>query len=147
HGERVADHAAAGWAAGGWVPGGWAAGGWAGVLPTHLLDDDPWLLLAAARQRYAAGQLDRAVDLYDRAERAFGQGAARTRCRRERQAVAVWEVGAPRAGSSAPRAGSSWYECLRDATRDRPLAHARRALTAGTGGTTARDGSAGRGGS
>jgi len=115
HGEQVADD---------------VSGCWAEVLPAHVLDDDPWLLLAAARQRYAAGQLDRAADLYDRAEQGFGNGAARRRCRQEREAVAVWDA-------AAPRTGSTWYECLRAATRDRPLAHARRALTetgpAGTG--------------
>ncbi|MEN3358774.1 MAG: hypothetical protein V7637_2756, partial [Mycobacteriales bacterium] len=107
------------------------AGRWEDVLPAHLLDDDPWLLLAAARRRSAAGQLDLAVDLYERAERGFGADAAGQRCRHERAVVAVWDP-------SAPRTGSAWYDRLRAATRDRPLAHAELALAglplAGAGG-------------
>ncbi|HVQ94214.1 MAG TPA: BTAD domain-containing putative transcriptional regulator [Mycobacteriales bacterium] len=96
-------------------------GRWEDVLPPHLLDDDPWLLLAAARRRSAAGQLDLAVDLYERAERGFGADAAGQRCRHERAVVAVWDP-------SAPRTGSAWYDRLRAATRNRPRAQAELAL-------------------
>jgi DNA-binding SARP family transcriptional activator len=103
------------------------AGQWEDVLPAHLLDDDPWLLLAAARRRSAAGQLDLAVDLYERAERGFGADAAGQRCRAERAVLAVWDP-------ATPRSGSAWYDCLRAATRNRPLAHAERALALASAG-------------
>jgi DNA-binding SARP family transcriptional activator len=106
HGERIAH----------------GPGRWEDVLPATLLDGDPWLLLAAARRRAAAGQLDLAADLYARAGSAFGTaGAARQRCEVERAAVSVWSPG-------AVADGTAWYDRLRAATRGRPLAYARAAL-------------------
>jgi DNA-binding SARP family transcriptional activator len=108
HGERIAH----------------GPGRWEDVLPATLLDGDPWLLLAAARRRAAAGQLDLAADLYARAGSAFGPGAVRTRCEVERAAVSVWSPG-------AAADGTAWYDRLRAATRSRPLAYARGALGSG----------------
>jgi DNA-binding SARP family transcriptional activator len=105
---------------------------WDDVLPAQLTKDDPWLLLAAARRRYAAGQLDLAMDLYDRAEQAFGDAHARHRCRLEQDAVSVWT-------EHANLGGATWSHDLREAIRRRPLAHARLPLNgpgAGTPGPT-----------
>lgn len=99
---------------------------WQDVLPRHLLDDDPWLLVASARREYVAGRFDRAMDLYDRAEQAMPESAARQRCRSEREMAAMWSP-------DAPCGGPAWYHRLRDATRCRPLEHADRALVAPDG--------------
>jgi DNA-binding SARP family transcriptional activator len=99
---------------------------WEDVLPAPLLDGDPWLLLAAARRRAAAGQLDLAADLYARAGSAFGPGAARHRCEVERAAVSVWSPG-------AVADGTAWYDRLRAATRGDPLASARAAVGSAAG--------------
>ena len=107
HGEQVAAHR--------------SAAGWDDVLPAALLEGDPWLLLAAARRRYADGQLHRALDLYDRAERAASDPRAQGLARLEREEVSVWSA-------DALVSGPAWYACLRGATRSRPLAQGRRAL-------------------
>lgn len=93
---------------------------WDDVLPPEVVEDDPWLLLDAARRRSSAGQLHPAADLYERAERAAVEPRVRTLARRERAAVLAWSAAA------AP-AGSEWYAGLWRATRSRPLAAARRA--------------------
>ena len=107
HGEQVAAHR--------------SATGWDDVLPAELLEGDPWLLLAAARYRYADGQLHRALDLYDRAERAASDPRAQGLARQEREEVSAWSA-------DALVSGPAWYACLRAATRSRPLAQGRRAL-------------------
>lgn len=86
HGEQVAEHR--------------SAVGWDDVLPAALVQGDPWLLLGAARRRYADGQLHRAADLYERAEQAAGEPRARALARAEREEVTAWSAGALVTGSA-----------------------------------------------
>ena len=94
---------------------------WLDLLPTSLVDDDPWLLLARARQERAAGRLDRAIDAYGEAEKSFGRAAAAELCRRERLALAAWVEPALVPSSD------EWLGLLRAATIRDPVAARRRA--------------------
>jgi DNA-binding SARP family transcriptional activator len=88
---------------------------WLDTLPPTLAGEDPWLALATARRRLAAGQLRAASAAYRRAELAFAATTAKETCRRERQAAAAWLV-------SAPVPASDWTGLVRAATRRAPLA-------------------------
>jgi DNA-binding SARP family transcriptional activator len=92
---------------------------WVDALPTTVMHD-PWLLLASARRLRAEGRIARAIDLYQRAEVAFGSADPAIVCREERLALAWWnEPGAkPRTdGSQRPDASS----LLRTAMRHEPM--------------------------
>jgi DNA-binding SARP family transcriptional activator len=91
------------------------AAGWLDALPPTLAEENPWLALATARRRLAAGQLRAASAAYQRAELAFADPTAKETCRRDRQAVAAWLV-------SAPVPASGWTGLVRSATRRAPLA-------------------------
>lgn len=104
NGERVAGH----------------AGSWLDALPASIVEQDPWLLLAAARQERAAGRLAQAIRRYQDAERLFPSGEARHDCLRERLALAAW------IDPSARRSGDAWG-LLREATVREPLRVRRRA--------------------
>ena len=98
---------------------------WMDVLPSSLLHDDPWLLLAAARRQRAAGRLRDAIELYREAERRFGHSAAADASHRERMTLAMWlEPNAP--ATLEPLA------LLRAATVREPGAARRRAAALGT---------------
>ena len=81
---------------------------WLDTLPTGVLRDDPWLLLAVARQQRAAGRLAAAEASYREAEARFSGAAEADVCRRERLAVSIWtDPGEPvhdDAGSTLRRA-------------------------------------------
>jgi DNA-binding SARP family transcriptional activator len=64
--------------------------GWLDLVPADLLEDDPWVLLAAARRERARGRWHAAQEAYARAERGFGRAAAAETCRVERLALASW---------------------------------------------------------
>src|SRR5262245_5433768 len=93
---------------------------WIDLLPTSLVDDDPWLLLARARHERAAGRLERAITAYGEAERSFGRAAAAELCRRERLALAAWVEPAFVPSSD------EWLGLLRAATIRDPVAARRR---------------------
>jgi DNA-binding SARP family transcriptional activator len=100
-------------------------GRWLDALPSPVVEQDPWLLLAAARQERAAGRLPSASRRYQEAERLFPPGQARDDCLRERIALAAW------IDPSARRSADAWG-LLRQATVREPLAVRRRATaTAG----------------
>jgi DNA-binding SARP family transcriptional activator len=69
---------------------------WLDTLPAGVLRDDPWLLLALARQQRAAGRLAAAEASYRKAESRFAGAAEADLCRRERHSVSIWlEPAAP----------------------------------------------------
>ena len=95
---------------------------WVELLPRSIVRDDPWLLVAAAREERSAGRLERAVALYHEAERRFPPGAAAAMCLRERLALEAWlEPGAAAPPSDDP------LDVLRRAVVREPLAARRRA--------------------
>lgn len=65
-------------------------GAWIESLPTTLLEQDPWLLLASARRAVAEGCWETALDIYRRAEAAASAGGSAETSRRERLALEGW---------------------------------------------------------
>ena len=63
---------------------------WLDALPPAVRDEDPWVLLARARQLTADGQLAEAVRRYDQAMERFGTAGGAEICPRERSWVAMW---------------------------------------------------------
>jgi DNA-binding SARP family transcriptional activator len=93
---------------------------WIELLPAALVRDDPWLLLASARQQRAAGRLEQAIALYREAERLFPSNAASGIALRERLALGPWAD--PRVQPDGDVLG-----LLRQATIREPLSVQRRA--------------------
>lgn len=93
---------------------GWAS--WVHLIPSAMLEDDPWLLLASARRFRADGLLPAALDAYQRAEQAFGAAEAARLARDERLALAAW-------ASPGPTAGTGLLAGLRAVARSDPGAH------------------------
>jgi DNA-binding SARP family transcriptional activator len=90
-------------------------GGWIDLMPPSMVEENPWVLLAAARRHLAAGRCRSAVDAYRRAETTFGDLATADVCRRERASLAAWtDVGA--------NFSADWPGLLRAATRRDPMA-------------------------
>jgi DNA-binding SARP family transcriptional activator len=89
-------------------------GRWIDLLPPGM-EENPWVLLAAARRHLAAGRCRTAEEAYRRAETAFGDVATAELCRRERASLTAWtDVGA--------RFSAGWSGLLRAATRRDPMA-------------------------
>jgi DNA-binding SARP family transcriptional activator len=90
---------------------------WLDELPSAIVESDPWLLLAAARQQRAAGQFTAAVETYRRAELLVGGSVSAHVWRRERVQLAQWlEPSAP--------SSEDVFGLLRSATvHDPRLAH------------------------
>ena len=92
---------------------------WVDALPSTVLHD-PWLLLASARRLRAEGRLARAIDLYQRAEAAFGSADPALLCRNERLAAAGWlDPGASQRTDGAQRPEP--WSLLRAALRREPM--------------------------
>ncbi|MGZ8693886.1 MAG: BTAD domain-containing putative transcriptional regulator [Gaiellaceae bacterium] len=93
---------------------------WLDLLPDSLVANDPWLLLATARERVAAGRFAEAVGPYVEAERSFDTGAGSEIARRERATLRAWLEPA-----FAP--AGEWAGLARKATVRDPLAAVRAA--------------------
>ena len=80
---------------------------WLDWLPAGLVEEDPWVMMAAARRAAATGRLTTALDLYQRAESLAVGSAPRDICRRERAEIVAWlDPAAPRhPGLARPVAG------------------------------------------
>jgi DNA-binding SARP family transcriptional activator len=63
---------------------------WLDLVPADIREDDPWVLLAAARRERARGRWQSSQEAYLRAEGAFGGAGAAEACRAERQALTSW---------------------------------------------------------
>jgi DNA-binding SARP family transcriptional activator len=87
-------------------------GDWLDALPRSLVDDDAWVMLAAARRAVATGRFDVALRTYERVDDAQTSATAEAACRRERSALAAWLD-----PSAAPPPG--WTGQLRRALRHR----------------------------
>lgn len=87
---------------------------WIDHLPGWLLEQDPWVMVAAARRAVATGRFSLALDLYRRAEQLFTDGAPREMCRTERTALSMWFE----SGTSALT--QDWRGELLQAVRGRP---------------------------
>lgn len=75
------------------------SGAWIEALPSNLVQQDPWLLLGSARRHCTDGAWRLAVEVYQRAETAFGGGEGAELARRERQAIGSWlNLGPPPRG-------------------------------------------------
>ncbi len=83
-------------------------------LPPGLVEEDPWLMLATARNHLAAGRLATAVDCYRRAEAAGRDTTILERCRRERQELSGWVE-----ALSVP--ATDWMRAIRAALRRNPM--------------------------
>src|SRR5262249_27195903 len=70
---------------------------WLDQFPPSILTNDPWLLLARARQQRGIGRLAAAAETYRRAELLAGSSATAGVFRSERVALAQWiDPSAPR---------------------------------------------------
>ena len=87
---------------------------WLDWLPAGLAEEDPWVMIAAARRAAATGRLTTALDLYQRAESLAVGSAPRDICRRERAELLAW------LDPAAPEV-SGWPGRLRAAVRSRPV--------------------------
>lgn len=108
---------------------------WRDLLPDWLVAEDPWLMVAEARQLLGRGKVAAAVGCLRSAEEHFADEGARARCRTIRRLATAWLPG--------PAAMSGHFSAaLRDATRrhptlvaaaagDRPLVQAVAYLLAG----------------
>jgi DNA-binding SARP family transcriptional activator len=95
---------------------------WLDWLPAGLVEEDPWVMIAAARRAAATGRLTTALDLYQRAESLAVGSAPRDICRRERAEIVAWlDPAAP----GTP----GWPGRLRAAVRSHPT----RAMAPGFG--------------
>ena len=94
--------------------------GWLELLPDALVANDPWLLLATARERVAAGRFAEAVDPYFAAEHSFGTEAGSAIARAERATLRAWL-------EPAFSPAGEWAALARNATVREPLAAARAA--------------------
>lgn len=65
-------------------------GEWLDLVPAVMGDQDPWVRLATARRRRAAGRWSEALAAYRQAEDLAGAHGAGAISRRERRALAVW---------------------------------------------------------
>ena len=95
---------------------------WLDLLPDALVANDPWLLLATARERVAAGRFAEAVQPYVAAEGSFGTEAGSEIARRERATLRAWLEPA-----FAP--AGEWAAIARNATVREPLAASRAATS------------------
>lgn len=95
--------------------------GWLDALPSAIVSNDPWLLLANARRFRADGRLRDAAEAYRRAEAAFGPSDAASMCRVERHVLGPWLDGASTVRPEGPEPSALLRAAL---TRD-PLAAAR----------------------
>jgi DNA-binding SARP family transcriptional activator len=86
---------------------------WLDWLPAGLAEEDPWVMIAAARRAAATGRLTTALDLYERAGALAVGSAARDICRRERAEIVAW------LDPAAP-APPGWTGRLRAAVRAHP---------------------------
>lgn len=88
---------------------------WVDFVPSAISRNDPWLLLAAARQRRAAGEFRAALETYREAEQAFGAASASDACRHERLVLNTWL-------DPSSRPTSDWLGIVRQATMAQPAA-------------------------
>ena len=102
---------------------------WLDLLPAALREQDPWIVLAAARRHRDAGRLQEAVAGYRTARQLFGDQAAAEACRQEGQSLSIWLQ------PCLPAYGD-WSLAVRAALTRDPLIAAERA--AGLSGPTAR---------
>jgi DNA-binding SARP family transcriptional activator len=82
-----------------------------GLLPTALLQDDPWLALAEARRRLRRGAVAHAVMAYRHAETLLDEPHFRDTCVAERLTAAAWLPDRPGGETDA------WTDRLRALTR------------------------------
>jgi DNA-binding SARP family transcriptional activator len=87
---------------------------WLEAVPAVVSRENPWLLVAAARECRAQGRFRAASETYLRAERAFGAANGTGICRRERRALTTWLD-----PTSDP--ASDWLGRVREATIGRPM--------------------------
>lgn len=91
-------------------------GSWIDAVPPALLRHDPWVMLATARRHRDDGRWQEAVDVYARAEAAFGSSETAAACARERAALQAWLDPAP------PHGAADWSALIRQATTREPMA-------------------------
>jgi DNA-binding SARP family transcriptional activator len=89
-------------------------GSWLDWLPTGLIEDDPWVMIATARRAAATGRLAAALDRYERVEHLHAGSAPRDISRRERAVIRAW------LDPAAP-APPGWSGRLRSVLRSRPV--------------------------
>ncbi len=66
---------------------------WRDLVPQQMVDEDPWLSMAVARQLAAEGRLPEAVERYHHAEALFPDPADRQRAAWDRRLVELWTDG------------------------------------------------------
>jgi DNA-binding SARP family transcriptional activator len=101
------------------------SGSWLDWLPTGLIEDDPWVMIATARRAAATGRLVTALDRYERVEHLHAGTAPRDISRRERAAIRAW------LDPAAP-APAGWPGRLRTILRSHPVAAPPTGMFAGT---------------
>ena len=97
---------------------------WCDWLPGPIIDQDPWLSVAAARRLVASGRLRQAAERYRRAEGLFTDPTPRDHAARERRLVETWL-------DPTAQPGAHYVDRLRHAARRDPLATESPALTPG----------------
>ncbi len=86
------------------------------AIPSSVVDADPWLLLAAARHKVAAGAVAAALTGYERAEQVGSIAAVRDICVRERRHLRAWTDPVARPGGAA-----DWLGLILQAMQSDPL--------------------------
>src|SRR5262249_24059276 len=86
---------------------------WRDLLPTWLVAEDPWLVLAEGRPLFSRGQLTGSLERFNHAEKLFSYEHGRSHCRRAISLTATWLAG-------PARAQGHWSNWLRAATQRHP---------------------------
>ncbi len=86
---------------------------WRDLLPTWLVAEDPWLVLAEGRHLFNRGQLAGSLEFFNHAEKLFSYEHGRSHCRQATSRTAVWLPG-------PARTQGHWSNWLRAATQRHP---------------------------
>ncbi|MFG3340742.1 BTAD domain-containing putative transcriptional regulator [Glycomyces sp. NPDC048151] len=86
---------------------------WRDLLPSWLVADDPWMVLAEGRNRLGRGRIAEAVECFERSQALSADEAGRAHGRQAAAAARVWLPG-------PARPGGDWRTWLRAATQAHP---------------------------
>lgn len=86
---------------------------WRDLLPSWLVADDPWMVLAEGRNRLGRGRIAEAVECFERSQALSTDEAGRAHGRHAAAAARIWLPG-------PARPGADWCTWLRAATQAHP---------------------------
>lgn len=86
---------------------------WRDLLPSWLVADDPWMVLAEGRNRLGRGRIAEAVECFERSQALSADEAGRAHGRHAAAMARVWLPG-------PSRPGGHWFNWVRAATQSHP---------------------------